>query len=102
MVRQVKNKDEFDTILNNNKHVIVDFYATWCGPCKRIAPDIEKMAIEYKDVIFVKVDVEECDDVSSEYGVKAMPTFLFFTNGKKVYTVVGADLNKIKEKVSSL
>lgn len=82
MVKQVTSKDEFNTELANagSKLVVVDFFATWCGPCKRIAPAIEKMSQENTNVVFLKVDVDEVGDLAAELSVSAMPTFLFFKN----------------------
>lgn len=68
-----------------DKLVVVDFFATWCGPCKMIAPKVEEMEAEFKDtVVFLKVDVDEAEDAAMEYNITAMPTFLFIKNNKKV------------------
>ena len=63
---------------------MIDFFATWCGPCKMIAPKIEQMAGEMANVVFLKVDVDEAEDVAQEYNISAMPTFVFLKNGQKV------------------
>lgn len=65
--------------------------ATWCGPCKVIAPKIVDLAKKYTNVKFYKLDVDEVPDVAQELGVRAMPTFLIFKNGEKVDEVVGAN-----------
>ncbi len=77
---------DFDTQLKDagNKLIVVDFYATWCGPCKMISPKLEEMAQQFSDVIFLKVDVDENEEVASEYGISCMPTFIFIKNGEKV------------------
>jgi thioredoxin 1 len=77
--------------------VVVDFFATWCGPCKRIAPALEKMSQEKTNVVFLKVDVDELQDLAGELGVSAMPTFFFFKKGNKIHEVIGASEAKIKE-----
>ncbi|XP_074594283.1 uncharacterized protein LOC141849729 isoform X1 [Brevipalpus obovatus] len=86
MVQQVKNQAELDAALKEagEKLVIIDFYATWCGPCRNIAPTVEKMAVENADVVFLKVDVDEAEDCASTYGVDVMPTFIFLKNGSRV------------------
>lgn len=83
--------------------VVIDFYATWCGPCKLIAPAIKKMAVELKDqVIFLKVDVDETDDIAGEYKIEAMPTFIFIKNKEVVDKFSGANEAKIKEAIDKL
>jgi thioredoxin 1 len=86
MVHEVADLDDFKSQLSSaaSKLVVVDFHATWCGPCKMIAPLIGEMAETMSDVTFLKVDVDEAEDVSAEYNITAMPSFLFFKDGKKV------------------
>ena len=85
-VTAVESMDELKEKLAEagDKLVVVDFHATWCGPCKMIAPKIALMADQYRDVVFLKVDVDEAEDVAAEYHVSAMPTFKFIKNGKVV------------------
>ncbi|EGE82341.1 thioredoxin [Blastomyces dermatitidis ATCC 18188] len=70
--------------------IVVDCYATWCGPCKAIAPKLVEFSDTYPNVGFYKVDVDECPDIAQELGVRAMPTFIFFKDGQKVDEVLGA------------
>ena len=92
-MKQIATKAEFDALLKDSgdKTVFVDFTATWCGPCKMIGPEFEKLAGETPDAVFVKVDVDENEDTAKEYEVSAMPTFKAIKNGKKVDELVGAD-----------
>ena len=70
---------------------IIDFYATWCGPCKMVAPIIEELAAEFEgQVIIGKCDVDENGDMAAEYGIRNIPTVLFFKNGEIVDKQVGA------------
>ena len=66
------------------KLIVIDFFATWCGPCKMIAPKLEQMDKDMDNVVFLKVDVDEAEDVAQEYNISAMPTFVFLKNGQKV------------------
>uniref|UniRef100_A0A3B3DN64 Thioredoxin n=1 Tax=Oryzias melastigma TaxID=30732 RepID=A0A3B3DN64_ORYME len=97
---------EFKKILeeSGNKLVVVDFTATWCGPCRRISPIFEKMSKEPENnnVVFLKVDVDEADDVSRHCGIRCMPTFHFYKGGKKVEEFSGADEKKLKELLTKL
>jgi len=102
MVVQVKDKAELQQHLSQagGKLVVIDFFATWCGPCKMIGPVIEKMAGEMKDVVFLKVDVDESEDLAAEYSVQAMPTFVFLKNGSKVDSFSGANEAKLRELIT--
>lgn len=95
-VIEITNLQHFNNVIGNkNKLSVVDFYATWCGPCKAIAPYFDKLAVALPEVEFARVDVDKAESVAMEYGVSAMPTFLLFQDGQKVDTIVGADLRKI-------
>lgn len=97
---ELDDKNSFDSALKDAEGlVVVDFYADWCGPCKRIAPQLEKLASEKTSVEFYKVNVDVNTDVTSEQEISAMPTFLFFKDQKRVHEVVGASFDKIVEGV---
>ena len=101
MVYQVTTEEEFKTKIQTEKLVLVDFFATWCGPCKRIVPDLERLESQYSDVIFIKVDVDDLEDISNEYKVQALPTFLFIRDGNELSRVKGADVSMIESKLQS-
>jgi len=77
--------------------VVIDFFATWCGPCKRIAPTFEKLAGSLQNVSFFKVDVDESQDLVEFFHISAMPTFVFLQDGKEVKRVEGADMAGLEE-----
>ncbi|EGX47064.1 Cytoplasmic thioredoxin isoenzyme 2 [Orbilia oligospora] len=101
MVAEIKSQKEFTDLIAGDKVTVVDFHATWCGPCKQIAPFVEKLSGEFKDANFVKVDVDEVTDVAAECGVRAMPTFMIFRGGEKVSEVVGANPAALKAAVAT-
>lgn len=79
-----------DTVLKSPV-AFVDFYATWCGPCKMISPYVEKFSEMHKTVDFYKIDVDEVPDIATYFGISAMPTFLVFKHGEVVDKIVGAN-----------
>ena len=82
--------ENFESYLNGDLPLVVDLWATWCGPCKMIAPVISELAAEYDGKIVVgKCDVEENDDVAAEFGVRNIPMLVFLKNGEVVETLVG-------------
>ena len=96
--------ENFESYLNGDLPLVVDLWATWCGPCKMIAPVISQLAEEYDGKIVVgKCDVEENDDIAAEFGVRNIPTVLFFKGGKLVDKMVGAaNKSKFDEKFQAL
>jgi thioredoxin 1 len=77
--------------------IVIDFFATWCGPCKRIAPVFEDLADKfYPHIQFFKVDVDESPELVDKYSIQAMPTFLFLKNGIVVKKVEGADMVELE------
>ncbi|KAK1996273.1 thioredoxin [Colletotrichum falcatum] len=101
VVHNVHNKDEFAAALKEHDFVIVDAFATWCGPCKAIAPILANLSNEEKNskLHFVKIDVDEVPDVSQELNIRAMPTFLLFQKGEKSQEIVGANPTALKQAI---
>lgn len=95
-VSEIGSLQELNNLIaTKDKLSVVDFYATWCGPCKAVSPIFDKLAEKVPEVDFARVDVDKAQEVAMEYRVSAMPTFLLFQNGEKVETIVGADLKNI-------
>ncbi len=81
----------FEEVLKSDKLVVVDFWAEWCGPCRMVGPIVEELAVDYADkVVIGKVDVDNNDEITSKFGIRNIPTILFFKNGEIVYKQVGA------------
>ncbi|EEF52643.1 thioredoxin H-type-like [Ricinus communis] len=78
------------------KLIVVDFTASWCGPCRFIAPILAEMAKKMPNVTFLKVDVDELKSVAEDWAVEAMPTFMFLKEGKIVHKVVGANKEELQ------
>jgi len=98
----IKDLDDLKTRMleAGDKLVVIDFMATWCGPCKMIGPKLDEMATEMADhIIVLKVDVDECEDIATEYNINSMPTFVFVKNNKKVEEFSGANVDKLKNTI---
>nr|2XBI_A Chain A, THIOREDOXIN [Schistosoma mansoni] len=97
---ELKQDGDLESLLeqHKNKLVVVDFFATWCGPCKTIAPLFKELSEKY-DAIFVKVDVDKLEETARKYNISAMPTFIAIKNGEKVGDVVGASIAKVEDMI---
>lgn len=83
--------EQLRTLLEQNKLVLVDFFATWCGPCSMIAPFIEQVADEYDGrAVVAKIDVDEEPDLAAQYSIESIPTVIMFKDGKPISMEVGA------------
>ncbi|MGN1394330.1 MAG: thioredoxin [Succinivibrionaceae bacterium] len=93
------NDAEFDEIvLNNEKPVLVDFWAPWCGPCRMLAPIIEDLAKDVQNIHFVKINIDESKDNATKFRIRNIPSLLLFKNGELVAKQEGAlNKNKLKE-----
>jgi thioredoxin 1 len=93
-----------DEVLNSSQPVLVDFWATWCGPCRAIAPVIEELASEYNGKVKIaKLDVDENGATASRFNIRSIPTLLFFNNGQVVDQIVGsAPKQALVERLNSL
>ena len=90
-VKELTSNDFKTEVLESDSPVLVDFWAEWCGPCKVIAPVIEELALDYDGKVrFGKLNVDDHNQVASEYGVRSIPTLLVFKNGAVVNQIVGA------------
>ena len=96
--------ENFESLKNGELPLVVDFWATWCGPCRMVGPVISELAQEYDGRIVVgKCDVEECEDIAMEFNIRNIPTILFYKGGQVVDKMVGAQAKtRIQEKFEAL
>ena len=83
-------KENFDTIQNTDKKVLIDFYAEWCGPCKMVSPIVDELADEHPEFLIAKVNVDEEQSLAADFGVMSIPTLVVIQNGKILKQSVGA------------
>ena len=100
---QVATNTNFQELLQDSKLVVVDFWATWCGPCRMLSPILDEVEEEMADKIsVVKVNVDDADQIAMQYRIMSIPTLLFFKNGQLVDKTVGAMAkNVLVEKINS-
>ena len=104
---EIRTEEELEVVLEEagDTLVVVDFFAEWCGPCKKIAPAIEELASKQMQrskpkVLFYKVDVDQARELAAASGVKSMPTLQFFRKGVKVHEIIGGDLPALRAEVA--
>jgi thioredoxin 1 len=97
-------KENFESLKNGGQPLVVDFWATWCGPCRMVGPIISELAEQYDGKVVVgKCDVEENEDLAVEFGIRNIPTILFFKDGQVVDKLVGAQAkDKIQAKFDAM
>lgn len=101
MLKHVKSIDFSEQVLSSEKAVLVDFYATWCPPCKMLSPVLEKIANSRAEFDIAKVNIDEEQDLAIKYRIEAVPTIVVFKSGKPVDKLVGyVDENKILDTMS--
>ena len=88
MLKHINNAAEFEAAIKEGT-VLVDFFATWCGPCKMLAPLLEEIAEENPNVSVLKIDVDEVGVLAARYGIQSIPTLMLFKNGQRVETRIG-------------
>lgn len=97
------NKEELENLLKQDKIVIVDFFAEWCGPCQMLTPVLEQLAEECSDVDILKVDIDEEQDLAINYGIEVVPTLMIFKNGEKKDVLQGLrSKSELLEKIEKL
>ena len=104
-VTELFTLDEYNSALSGNPKVAIDYFATWCGPCKVIGPKFYVLSADFPDIKFFRVDVDKNGEASQKAGISAMPTFKFFHNGAEFDELVGASEEKLKtllDKLNSL
>ena len=96
--------ENYESYKNGELPLVIDFWATWCGPCRMVAPIIEELANEYEGKVTIgKCDVEDADDIAAEFGIRNIPTIVFMKDGKILDKIVGAaSKSKIEEKIKAL
>ena len=97
-MKNITDKDELKTILKENSVVVIDFWATWCGPCKRIAPKFKELDEKNENIVFLKVDVDE-SDIPEDAGITCLPTFHVYKDNELVETIQGSKMDDLKEAI---
>jgi thioredoxin 1 len=83
------------TEIPQDKKVVIDFFADWCGPCKRVAPVFVELSEKFPEIVFLKVNVDDSEDIATAFEITALPTFLFLNKGNIHKKIEGANLNEV-------
>lgn len=94
--------DIFNAIITSNKLVVVDFFATWCGPCRALSPYIDELSTNNHRILFAKANIEETPIMANELDVKSLPCVIIFENGKEINRVVGFNKPKLQAIIENL
>ncbi|MDR0545822.1 MAG: thioredoxin [Mycoplasmataceae bacterium] len=89
METKIKSLNEFDNLIKTNKYVLIDFYASWCGPCKMLAPIIENLSKQFQNITIVKIDVDSATELAQSQQIMSIPTLQLYADGIKVFQHVG-------------
>ncbi|KAG8719999.1 hypothetical protein FRC08_001435 [Ceratobasidium sp. 394] len=100
-VTPITSLDQFNQLVDGEQPIIVDFWATWCGPCRQISPLFEQHSATTENVGFYKVDVDEQPDIAEKVGIRSMPTFTAFHKGQKIEEMSGAFPAKLENLVKT-
>ncbi|KZV89347.1 thioredoxin [Exidia glandulosa HHB12029] len=99
-VEEVKGLENFKEIISRDEYSIFDFWATWCGPCRIMAPIYEKLSEQHPNIKFYKVDNDAEEDIVAEVGVRGLPSFMMYKGGEQVGSVLGARPPQLQELVA--
>lgn len=89
MIKHIHDKNEFLKEISDNDKVLVDFFATWCGPCQMLTPVVEKVSKDHPELLVIKVDVDQAPELAAMYTIFSVPTLQYFENGKLVRQEAG-------------
>jgi thioredoxin 1 len=102
-VIEINDPDTFKSVVSStNRLIVIDFGASWCGPCKKIAPQYHQLAEEMQNVVFCKVDIDDFEELAQKFQVKSVPTFVFIKDAQLLETVQGANYNLLVQKCKTL
>lgn len=98
---EIYGVDQFRNLVNSDRLCVVCFSAVWCGPCRTIQPDLEKLTYQFPDALFLKVDADNNSDIVQKCNISALPTFMLVRGGKQLGYLIGTDMNELKAKIRS-
>ena len=99
---EMLTKKSFTKLLSSHKKVFVDFHAKWCPPCKTIMPEVENLAEKFSKIKFVKIDVDEAEELAYDHQISKMPTFIVFENGIEIDRFTGAQKEPLERMLTNL
>jgi len=103
-VLEITSQEGLDEVVANNAIVVIDFHADWCPPCKAVGPKYHSLAEKstLPGVAFCSIDVDACQDIAADHGIKSIPTFIFYKDGKEEAKCMGSNIDTVKNKLAEL
>jgi thioredoxin 1 len=102
LVTEIRSNAQFETeVLQARRLVVVDFYAPWCGPCKNLAPVLEALAEQNKDVSMIKINIDEALELKARFNIRSIPTVYLFKNGKQVEVLRGPSRRDLQKAIDA-
>lgn len=91
----ITSVSDFTKAIDSDKLVVIDFYADWCGPCKKLTPELTKVANDNKNINFYKINVDNVTEIANKYKIEMLPTIVYIKNGEEVYRTIGGNVMDI-------
>lgn len=99
MIKQINSQADINKLLLQNKEILIDFYATWCGPCKMMSLEIDKICHKYPKLLILKINIDDCQNLAKKFLIQSIPTIIYMVDAKEKSRIIGYQPMSIIEKL---